>query len=276
LNKKTVFVFITIIVLIVAIPVSLYLQTSEKKNIEPSKPHVKITSFVVDNQWYYLGGVTFDCRFNITLENRGLDNVTGLVLEVKVFYNNTKFDVGNYFVGTYENGTIKEPLGAGEVREFGGTLLSKTPLDVRPNNVLAIVSLNNTVLDELWNQINNDHDQINNVKITAVEDLGGFSPVVGLLIESKVNVTIRNNGVNPVSGLILTVTLVHNSTGAPIGVPYNAQVDTLQAGESREIAGSAFWSLQEGFNDADGNRDAICMVTLTLNDVVLDVWIEAT
>jgi len=153
LNKKTVFVFITIIVLIVAIPVSLYLQTSEKKNIEPSKPHVKITSFVVDNQWNYLGGVTFDCKFNITLENRGLDNVTGLVLEVKVFYNNTEFDVGNYFVGTYENGTIKEPLGAGEVREFEGTLLSHPPLpDVRPNNVVAIVLLNNTVLDERTNQ----------------------------------------------------------------------------------------------------------------------------
>jgi hypothetical protein len=141
------------IVLIVAIPVSFYLQTSEKKSIEPSEPHVKITSFVVDNQWNYLVGVTFDCKFNITLENRGLDNVTGLVLEVKVFYNNTEFDVGNYFVGTYENGTIKESLGAGEVREFEGTLISHTPLpDVGPNNVVAIVLLNNTILDERTNQ----------------------------------------------------------------------------------------------------------------------------
>jgi hypothetical protein len=153
LNKKTIFVFITIVVIVVAISVSIYLQTSEKKNIESSEPSVKITSFVVEDQWYYLGGVSFDCRFNITLENRGLDNVTGLVLEVKVFYNNTECEVGNYFVGTYENGTIKEPLEAGEVREFGGTLLSQPPLpDVKPNNVVAFVLLNNTVLDERTNQ----------------------------------------------------------------------------------------------------------------------------
>jgi hypothetical protein len=153
LNKKTIFVFITIVVIVVAISVSIYLQTSEKKNIESSEPSVKITSFVVDDQWYYLGGVSFDCRFNITLENRGLDSVTGLVLEVKVFYNNTECEVGNYFVGTYENGTIKEPLEAGEVREFGGTLLSQPPLpDVKPNNVVAFVLLNNTVLDERTNQ----------------------------------------------------------------------------------------------------------------------------
>jgi hypothetical protein len=145
-----------VVVAIIAVSISLYLQTSEKKNLEPlepSEPTVKITDFAVDNQWGYLGGWTFNCLFNITLENRGLDNVTGLVLEVKVFYNNTECEVGNYFVGTYENGTIKEPLEAGEVREFGGTLLSQPPLpDVKPNNVVAFVLLNNTVLDERTNQ----------------------------------------------------------------------------------------------------------------------------
>jgi hypothetical protein len=270
--KRMMFAVVLIIVIILLFAILVFtLQSIPNRNdmSGQSDVNVKITNFSVDS-WNYLGGVTFDCWFNVTIENRGLREVNGLVLDVKVFNNNTEMSVGNYFVDAYENGTIKQPLGAGEVKQYQGSLLSGPSLpDVRPNNVLAIVSLNNTVLDELWNQINN-------VKITAVKDLGGFSPVVGLLIESKVNVTIRNNGVNPVSGLILTVTLVHNSTGAPIGVPYWAQVDTLQAGESREIAGLAFWSLQEGFNDADGNRDAICVVTLTLNDVVLDVWIEAT
>jgi hypothetical protein len=117
--------------MVVAIPFSLYLQTG-KKNIEPSEPTVKITSFVADDQRAYLGGVTFDCRLNIS--------------------NYTEFDVGNYFVGTYENGTIKEPLRYGEVGEFEGTLLSHPPYpDVRPNNVVAIVLLNNTVLDEQTN-----------------------------------------------------------------------------------------------------------------------------
>lgn len=123
-----------------------------QNHLNPSL-NVKITSFVVDGQWNYLGGVTFDRRFNITLENRGPDNITGLVLKVKVFNNNTELNVGNYFVETYENGTIKEPLGAGETKKIEGTLLSQPPLPgVRPNNVVAIVSLNNTVLDERTNQ----------------------------------------------------------------------------------------------------------------------------
>ena len=113
--------------------------------------NVKITNFAVDDQWNYLGGVSFDCRFNITLENRGLGNVTGLVLKVKVS-NYTEFDVGNYFFDAYENGTIKEPLRTGEVRAFEGKLLSHTPLDVRANNVVAIVLLDNTVLDERTNR----------------------------------------------------------------------------------------------------------------------------
>ena len=154
LNKKTVFVFIAII-LIIAIPISLYLQTSEKNNIESTEPNVKITDFVVDNQWWYLGGLVFDRSFNLTIENKGADNVTGLELKVKVYSNNSEVQVGNYFSGAYENGTITEPLGAYEVREFKGTLMTVVGdeayrLDFASNetSIIAMVLLNNTVLDE--------------------------------------------------------------------------------------------------------------------------------
>jgi hypothetical protein len=148
--KRTALVLslITIIVLSLA---AWFIHYQLQKPLKPSL-NVKITSFVVDDQWNYLGGVSFDCRFNITLENRGLDSVTGLVLKVKVS-NYTEFDVGNYFFDAYENGTIKEPLRAGEVRDFEGTLLSHPPCpDVRLNNVVAIVLLDNTVLDERTNR----------------------------------------------------------------------------------------------------------------------------
>ena len=154
MNKKTVFVFI-IILLIVAISISLYFQTIKKNNIELSEPNVKITDFVVDNQWYYLGGVTFDCSFNLTIENKGADNVTDLELKVKVYANNSEVHVGNYFFGAYENGTIAEPLGAYEVREFKGTIMTAVGeeaygLDFASNetSIIAMVLLNNTVLDE--------------------------------------------------------------------------------------------------------------------------------
>jgi hypothetical protein len=139
---------ITIIVLSAA---AWFIHNQLQKTLKPSL-NVKITNFAVDDQWNYLSGVSFDCRFNLTLENRGLDNVTGLVLKVKVS-NYTEVDVGNYFFDAYENGTIKEPFRAGEVRDFEGKLLSHPPCpDVRPNNVVAIVLLDNTVLDERTNR----------------------------------------------------------------------------------------------------------------------------
>lgn len=157
MNKKLVFIFIAIIVLIVAIPVSLYLQTSEKKNIEPrepSEPNVKITDFSVSHHWGNPVGMLYDCWFNLTLENRGIENVSALELKVKAFLNNSEVDVGNYFIGTYENGTIKDPLGAGEVREFKGAILivlGREPyIDISSNetSIIAMVLLNDTVLDE--------------------------------------------------------------------------------------------------------------------------------
>ena len=126
MNKKTAFVFI-IIILIVAIPILIHFQTSEKNNIEPSEPTVKITDFVVDNQWSYLGGLVFDRSFNLTIENKEADNITDLELKVKVYANNSEVQVGNYFVGTYENGL-----------NFASNETS----------VIAMVLLNNTVLDE--------------------------------------------------------------------------------------------------------------------------------
>ena len=92
MNKKTAFVFI-IIILIVAIPILIHFQTSEKNNIEPSEPTVKITDFVVDNQWSYLGGLVFDRSFNLTIENKEADNITDLELKVKVYANNSELEI---------------------------------------------------------------------------------------------------------------------------------------------------------------------------------------
>jgi hypothetical protein len=151
LLKRTILALSLIIIIVLSVA-TWFIHNQLQKPLNPSL-NVKITSFAVDDQWNYLGGVTFDCRFNITLENRGLDDIAGLVLKVKVFNNNTELNVGNYFAETYENGTIKETLGAGEVRVFEGTLLSNPPLpEIRTNNVVAAVLLDNAVLDEQTNQ----------------------------------------------------------------------------------------------------------------------------
>jgi hypothetical protein len=54
------------------------------------------------------------------------------------------------------------------------------------------------------------------------------------------------------------------STGAKLGSPSVVPIDTLQAGESREIKGWAFWVLGGSFDDVE------CVVVLSLGDFVVD------
>ena len=150
LNKKIAYTLISI-VCIILILVAMFEFLSQTKN----QVDIKIISFSISKQWDYLGGLAFDANFTLTIENRGANNVTGLELKVKTFLNNSEVEVGNYFSGTYENGTIIEPLGAGEVREFKGVIMSVVGQDAynlnlssNETSIVAIVILNNTVLDE--------------------------------------------------------------------------------------------------------------------------------
>ena len=81
--------------------------------------------------------------------------MTDLELKVKVYSNNSEVQVGNYIFGTYENGTITQPLGAYEVREFKGTIMTTVGDDAyglnlasNETSITAMVLLNNTMLDE--------------------------------------------------------------------------------------------------------------------------------
>jgi hypothetical protein len=69
--------------------------------------------------------------------------------------NDSEVNYGNYFVGADENGTIKDSLGGGEVKEFQGALLWVLGRDPYVNfsskdtSVIASVSLNNIVIAEI-------------------------------------------------------------------------------------------------------------------------------
>jgi FtsZ-binding cell division protein ZapB len=131
---------------------------------------------------------------------------------------------------------------------------------------------------DLQDQISKLHDQINYlqdrleeklnasyesspVQIVAVNYIGGFNPVVGLLIDSQVNVTVMNNSTYPVSGLTLTTKFLE-STGKESGLPYTINIDEIQAGESREIKTWVSWSL--------GTDHTTLIVTLNLGNLVID------
>jgi type II secretory pathway pseudopilin PulG len=120
---------------------------------------------------------------------------------------------------------------------------------------------------ELKKQLNDLQNQTYrelNVEITAFEWIGGFHPVGGVLIESNANVTVQNNEAYAIGGLTLNLTLVHTSTGAKLASPTVVPIDTLQAGESREIKCWAFWVLGASYDYVE------CVVVLCLGDFVVD------
>jgi hypothetical protein len=127
---------------------------------------------------------------------------------------------------------------------------------------------------ELQNQTSELKQQLNylqnqtyrglDVEITEFEWIGGFSPVVGLLIGSEANVTVQNNEAYAVGGLNLNFTLIRRSSGAELGLSNSVSIDALQAGESREINGWAYWDLGKGLDNAE------CVVVLRLGNFVVD------
>jgi hypothetical protein len=111
--------------------------------------------------------------------------------------------------------------------------------------------------------------QINapNVKITAFNWIRGFNPYAGLTFINEVKVTVENHGINEISGITLTVKLLNNGTEIDNYIAFVTQIETLHAGESREISGNIFWGLL-----STKVTHRVC--TLKLGDIVLDEWTE--
>jgi hypothetical protein len=101
------------------------------------------------------------------------------------------------------------------------------------------------------------------VHITSVKNIG-WTPLGGLTIASKVNVTVQNHSFTDLSGLTLTVRLVNNNT--EVGNGYVQQIDGLRAGESREFSGNIFYGLGSSLQIES---------RVKLGDVVLDEYIGA-
>ncbi len=102
------------------------------------------------------------------------------------------------------------------------------------------------------------------VKITAFQWIGGFNPIGGLALSNPVNVTVQNDDVIPVSGLTLTVSLVHKDRGTQIGDAGVTRISRLNAGKTYELSGWAITAVGTSLSDA------VCVVTLTAGDIVLD------
>ena len=120
-------------------------------------------------------------------------------------------------------------------------------------------------LIELQNKIDIAHD----VNITAVKWIGGFNPAIGLALVHPVKVTVKNMGINDISGLTLTVKLVYVDTYTEVGQGYVKQIDIIHAGEILEFSGE-IWAMIDSFS----KDSAVVVATLTLGDIVLNEWTQ--
>jgi hypothetical protein len=158
--KKLNLIGLTVLLAIIIGATLVILNDNFTQTNQDNQPAVKITNFsMVDKQWLYLGGLTFDCKFNLTITNTGVNNLTGLELKVKLFSNGSEVIVGNYFECADENGTITETLHVGEVRSCNGILQCNvgdksylTKLTSNQTTVIAQVILDGKILDESVSQ----------------------------------------------------------------------------------------------------------------------------
>jgi regulator of replication initiation timing len=92
----------------------------------------------------------------------------------------------------------------------------------------------------------------------------GGSPIVGVTLIHRVNVTVQNNDVIPMSGLVLTFRLQQKDLGTKIGDEGTTRIERLNAGESLETWGGVYTTIGTSLDDA------VCVVTLKAGDIVLD------
>jgi hypothetical protein len=157
LGKRIVFVVAVVLVvgLLGAVFGVMFLGSNDGSDeTKTVPPDVKITDFHLTSWWSCIGGLVMTSNFNLTLENSGAVNVSGLVLRVKMFHDGSEVPVGNYFDGVDENGTIIMPLGVGEARTVEGLLGSNVgdeayrSLGLNGTVLVASVVWNGSVLDQ--------------------------------------------------------------------------------------------------------------------------------
>ena len=107
------------------------------------------------------------------------------------------------------------------------------------------------------------------VEVTAFQWISSFDPIGGLWLGHPVNVTVENNDAVPLMGLRLRVTLANESTGAKIGASGSGiTIDGLDAGERQSLYVDGMEGPWTSLNSS--LEDAVCVVTLTVGDIVLD------
>lgn len=122
-----------------------------------------------------------------------------------------------------------------------------------------------SALNEQLNELQNRTYRGLNVTIAAFKWLDGRHYYGGAgTLAGDANVIVQNNEAYNISGFMLTLTLVHNSTGKALSIQSFYAMGTLHAFEVQEIESYACW------DEGDSLKNANCVVVLSLGNFVVD------
>jgi hypothetical protein len=144
-------------------------------------------------------------------------------------------------------------------------LFVQNQISTLQSQISELKAENEELQDQIEEQLSGNYTRVN-IRITAVNVGEDWHPMVGMVMLTYVNVTVRNNDAYAVKGLTVAAKWI-SSTGQVSETPTNAYIELLQAGESREVETHLLWAL-----DPVGN--STCVFTVKLNGFVLDEWNE--
>jgi hypothetical protein len=132
------------------------------------------------------------------------------------------------------------------------------------NQISELQAQNDELRAQIREQLSGNYTRVN-IRITAVNVGEDWQPMVGMVMLTYVNVTVRNNDAYAVKGLTVAAKWI-SPTGQVSETPSDAYIDLLQAGESREVETQLLWAPPVG--------NSTCVYTVMLNGFVLDEWME--
>jgi hypothetical protein len=140
-----------ILIATIALSIGTWVIFNRISEIQNLIKNVKIAEF----EWergYYFGGLSFENEVNVTVQNSGANDVSGLTLAVRLIYNGTELGHSTNFTKQIDT------LHAGESLKIRGTIYSV--LGNRPNGTECVSTL-------MWGKVILD-------KQTKVIDWGGI------------------------------------------------------------------------------------------------------
>ena len=116
MNRKIALVAIMLTIIVLVVATLLVQSLNNSANNSSNVNNLVIKDFSINSKWGNPGGIAMVALFNLTIQNLGINNVSGLNFSVVIIVDNTSKVENVHLPESLSNFTLL----AGEVREFEG------------------------------------------------------------------------------------------------------------------------------------------------------------